>query len=70
MEEYKTNRFFIPIDFSPNLNNGFDMTAPKEGFIDFMLSFKSPLPENITMISYATFNEILTIDKERKVTIV
>ena len=70
MEDFKTNKFFIPIDFSPNLSNGFDLTPPQSGFIDVLLSYKNPLPQNITMISYATFNEILTIDKERKVTLV
>lgn len=70
METFKTNKFFIPIDFSPNLSNGFDLTPPKEGFIDVMISFKNALPQNVTMIAYATFNEILTIDKDRRVTLV
>ena len=67
MEEFKTNKFFIPIDFTPSLSNGYDLTPPKEGFIDVSYSFKTDLNHNITMIAYSNFNEILTIDKDRRV---
>ena len=62
--------FFIPIDLTPNLCNGVDLTIPQEGFVDIMLGFKTSLTENVTMIVYASFNEVLTIDKVRNITVV
>lgn len=70
MDEFKTNSFFIPIDLTPNLCNGVDLTIPQEGFVDIMLGFKTSLTENVTMIVYASFNEVLTIDKVRNITVV
>ena len=48
-------------------SNGYDLTPPKEGFIDVSYSFKTDHKHNITMIAYSNFNEILTIDKDRRV---
>jgi len=69
MEEYKTNSFFLPFDLSPDLTNGASMSPIKEGSVDFHVGFSKNLPHNVTMIVYATFNEILAIDKERNIVI-
>ena len=67
MEQFKTSKFFIPIDFTPNLSNGFDLTPPRDGVIDVSVSFKEQLAQNITLLAYANFTEIMTIDKDKKV---
>jgi hypothetical protein len=69
MEEYKTNSFFLPFDLSPDLTNGVSMSPIKKGSVDFHVGFSKNLPHNVTMIVYATFNDILAIDKERNITI-
>ena len=70
MEEYKTNTFFIPFDLSPDLSNGATLTQPKDGSLDFLVSFDQALPENINMLVFATFNEVILIDNLRNVTLV
>ena len=70
MEEYKTNTFFIPFDLSPDLSNGATLTQPKDGSLDFLVSFDQALPANINMLVFATFNEVILIDNLRNVTLV
>ena len=70
MEEFKKNSFFLPFDFSPDLSNGATLSALKEGSLDCMLSFETPLPQNIVMLVFATFNELILIDAQRNVTLV
>lgn len=70
MEEYKTNTFFLPFDLSPDLSNGATLTQPKDGSLDFLVSFEEALPQNINMLVFATFNEAVIIDHLRNVTLV
>ena len=51
-----TNKLFIPIDFSPTLSSGFELTPPKYGYIDVSVGFKNGSDHNITMIAYSNFN--------------
>ncbi len=68
IDDWKTNSFFLPFDLSPDLDNAFHYRTYPNGTIDFHLNFAEPLPHNIVLIVYASFNELLTIDKDRKVT--
>lgn len=70
MDHYKTNTFFLPFDLSPDLSNGATLSQLKEGSLDILVAFEQNLPSNIQMIVFATFNELLLIDKDRNVTLV
>lgn len=70
LEEFKTNTFFLPFDLSPDLSNGATLSQLKEGSLDVLVSFEENLPKNIQMIVFATFNELLLVDKDRNVTLV
>ena len=70
MEEFKTNTFFLPFDLSPDLSNGATLSQLKEGSLDVLVSFSENLAQNVQMIVFATFNELLLIDKDRNVTLV
>ena len=70
MEEFKTNTFFLPFDLSPDLSNGATLSQLKEGSLDVLVSFNENLAQNVQMIVFATFNELLLIDKDRNVTLV
>ena len=70
MDEFKTNTFFLPFDLSPDLSNGATLSQLKEGSLDVLVSFSENLPQNIQMIVFATFNELLLVDKDRNVTLV
>ena len=70
MDEFKTNTFFLPFDLSPDLSNGATLSQLKEGSLDVLVSFNENLAQNVQMIVFATFNELLLIDKDRNVTLV
>ena len=70
MDEFKTNTFFLPFDLSPDLSNGATLSQLKEGSLDVLVSFSENLAQNVQMIVFATFNELLLIDKDRNVTLV
>ena len=70
MAEFKTNTFFLPFDLSPDLSNGATLSQLKEGSLDVLVSFSENLAQNVQMIVFATFNELLLIDKDRNVTLV
>ena len=70
MAEFKTNTFFLPFDLSPDLSNGATLSQLKEGSLDVLVSFNENLAQNVQMIVFATFNELLLIDKDRNVTLV
>ena len=70
MEEFKTNSFFLPFDLSPDLSNGATLSQLKDGSLDFLIGFQEPLPHNVTMIVFATFNEAVLIDNLRNVTLI
>ena len=70
LEDFKSNSCFFPYDLSPDLCNAYYSHGTKQGTIDVALSFKTPLKENVTVLFYATFDEAVTIDKLRNVTVI
>ena len=70
LEDFKSHSCFFPYDLSPDLCNAYYSHGTKQGTIDVSLSFKAPLKENVTVLFYATFDEAVTIDKLRNVTVI
>ena len=68
-EEFKNNSCFIPFDLSPDLCNNYYLHGVEQGTIDIQLGFKTALTENIYCLMYASYDEILSIDKNRNVSI-
>ena len=69
-EEFKSNSNFYVFDMSPDLCNNFEFHGNVQSTVDLQVGFKESLTENVTCLIYATFNEILTMDADRKVAIV
>ena len=70
LEDFKNNSCFFPYDLSPDLCNAYYSHGTKHGTIDVALSFAQALTENVIVIFYATFDEAVTIDKLRTVTVI
>jgi len=61
-----SNSCFFAFDFTPDLCNSFHDHGAKAGVIDLHVGFAEALPKNITCICYATFKEIITINKNKQ----
>jgi len=70
LDEFKSNSCFFPYDLTPDLCNSYNSHGIEQGNLDINLGFKTELTENIIMIVYATYDECVTIDKSRNVTVV
>lgn len=66
-EAFKSNSVFFPYDLSADLCNAYIQHGISNGTIDVSLAFKEPLPSNVMLIFYATFDEAIVIDKARNV---
>lgn len=69
MEDYKANSCFFAFDLSPDLCNSVHFHGTQTGTLDLNVAFKEELSTNIYCIVFASFNEIITIDKERQVSV-
>ena len=67
LQYFVANTFLLPFDLSPQLDNGFETRVTENGTVDFQLSFNTALAQNVTVIIYASFNEVLLIDKDKNV---
>lgn len=67
--EFKSNSCFIPFDLSPDLCNSVYLHGIENGTIDIGLGFKTALAENIYCMMYSSYDELITIDKNRNVLI-
>ena len=68
-EEFKSNSCFYPFDLSPDLCNSIYLHGIENGTLDIQLSFKAALTKNIMCLVYASYDEVITIDKNRNVVI-
>jgi hypothetical protein len=68
-EDFLSNSCFFAFDFTPDLCNSFHDHGAKAGVIDLHVGFAEALPKNITCICYATFKEIITINKNKQVSL-
>ena len=64
LDRYKTNCTFFAYDLSGDLCNGFHKHATDSGFIDIELHFKTALTENITVVIYGTYDQVVEIDSQ------
>ena len=69
MEEFKANSVFFAYDRSPDLCNSVYKHPEDQGVIDISVSFKTPLPENVYLMIFATYDETVLIDNLRNVSI-
>ena len=68
-EDFKHNSCFYPFDLSPDLNNNITLHGIESGTIDAHIGFETALTENIYLMMIASYDEIISIDKNRNVTI-
>jgi len=69
-EDFKSNSFIFEFDTSPELCNSFDNHGIRNGTIDVHIGFKDPLADNVVCICYATYDEVILIDKDQNIAIV
>jgi len=68
-EDYCSNSCFFAFDFTPDLCNSFHDHGAKAGVIDLHVGFAEQLPKNITCVVYGSFKEVITINKNKQVTL-
>jgi len=69
-EDFVANSVVFAYDQTPDLCNSFQSHGTETGNVDIQLGFKTALTEAVQLIVYATYDEVVTIDKERVVTLV
>jgi hypothetical protein len=67
LDRYKKNSALFAYDFSGDLCNGFHKHPTESGFVDIELHFRTALAQNITVVLYATYDEIVEIDGQGQV---
>lgn len=70
IEDFASNSFFVAFDFSPDLCNNFHPHGTIQGNLDMALTFKNALTQNVQCLVYASFNETISIDKFRNVSVI
>jgi ribonucleoside-diphosphate reductase beta chain len=66
---FKNNTAIFAYDFTPDLCNSYHNHPDSSGYVNLDLQFKNPLPENITVVVFGTFNEFVKIDASGQVTV-
>jgi len=69
LEDYKANTCLFCYDLSPDLCNSFYKHPMEKGVVDIRMNFKTALPNNVYLVLYATYDELVAIDKNRSVSI-
>lgn len=69
-EDFKDHAVMFAYDRTPDLCNSYTGHGGENGTLDISVAFKTALTENVIMIFYAVFDEIVTIDKDRNVLLV
>ena len=65
-EYYKNNMNFYAFDLSPDLCNGFHFHPHQTGSIDVEVKMSTALTKPVTLMAFATYNMIVSIDKDEK----
>lgn len=68
-EEFKKNSCFFAFDLSPDLCNNVFLHGIENGTIDLQIGFKTALTENVMVLLYASYDELISIDTNRNVLI-
>lgn len=69
-EEFIANSVIFPYDLTPDLCNSYQSHGSESGNVDLQLGFKTALTEAVQLIIYATYDEVVAIDKDRVVSII
>ena len=54
-------------DLTPDLEEDDHFNLTKQGSVRLVLKFRDALPENVTVIAYAEFQNVIEIDRNRNV---
>ena len=68
-QDYLSNSCFFAFDFTPDLCNSYHDHGAKSGVIDLHVGFSEVTTKNITCICYASFKEVITINKNKQVSL-
>jgi hypothetical protein len=68
-EDYVSNSCFFAFDFTPDLCNSFHDHGVKQGVLDLHVGFQDALTKNVTCIVYASFKEIIAINRDKQVSL-
>ena len=60
--QYRSGFFMIPFDLSPTLNNSDIPHQPEEGVISATLRFSQALNHTLTIVTYAIYHNLITVD--------
>jgi len=69
IEDFKNNTCFFAYDLSPDLCNSFYKHESESGELTIQVGFKKALTKNTYCLLYATYDEVVLIDKNRQVVI-
>ena len=70
LEDFKNNSVCFPYDLTPDLCNSYKSHGTESGNVDITLGFKTGLQQAVQMLIYATYDEVVTIDKLRVVNLI
>jgi hypothetical protein len=65
-QAFKHNTNFYAFDLNPDLCNGYHTHHTKQGQIDIILGWKQELLDNLRMLVYTSYKQVLTIDSDFK----
>ena len=68
LEDYYNGCFILAWDRTPDTCNRYHTHEMDSGSIDINLKTKTPLPNTVTVIIYATYSSFIQVDKERIIT--
>ena len=67
IHQFVSGSCFFPFDFTPDICNSYHPHIAQSGTVNLELRFAAELAQNITLIVFATYNEVLSIDGTGKV---
>lgn len=69
-EDFVSNSVCFAYDLTPDKCNSYQSHGSETGNVDIQLGFKTALTEAVQLIVYATYDEVVTINKERVVSLI
>ena len=67
LNDFKSNTCLFCYDLSPDLCNSFYKHPIERGIVDIAATFSKPLPCNVYLVLFSTYDELVLIDKDRSV---
>jgi len=66
MDDFKDGMMLLPFDLCPDLCNMYHKHSGKEGTLDLELGWETDLASSITVLVYASFNQVITMSGKEK----